>query len=511
MDGQSGVTESFWMATAEVPVFEQMSRNIDTVDACIVGAGISGLTTAYLLLKAGKSVVVLDDGPVAAGETERTTAHLTNVIDDRYFEIERMHGRENARLAAESQTSAVNKIEQIVTEEGIDCDFKRIDGYLFLGESDDIKTLEKELETVEELGFVGVSMVPRLPFGLDRPALKFSRQGQFHVLKYVIGLCNAIKSMGGSIFCFEHVSKIEDGDTVVVHTKTGHTVKARNVVIATNSPITDRVKVHTKQAPYRTFAIGATVPAGSVETALYWDTEEPYHYMRLQPTYTPKLEMLILGGEDHRTGEENDGEERFARLERWMRINVPQAGEVEYQWSGQVYEPEDGLGFIGPDPAHGKNVFITTGDSGMGMTHGTMSGIILTDLICGRDNAWAKLYDPSRKPFEYLKENLNTVAQYAKKLAPSEVDSPDDIEPGEGAIIRRGLKQVAVYKDLDGNILELSATCPHLGATVCWNSCEKSWDCPAHGSRFSACGEVIDGPANGDLKPVHDEEHRKAG
>jgi glycine/D-amino acid oxidase-like deaminating enzyme/nitrite reductase/ring-hydroxylating ferredoxin subunit len=515
MNGQSGVSKSYWMKSAAVPKFQRLAQDIDDVDVCIVGAGISGLTTAYLLLGEGKTVVVLDDGPIAGGETERTTAHITNVMDDRYFEIERMHGKKNARLVAESQTAAIDKIESIVTEEGIACDFDRTDGYLFLSEKHSVELLEKELAMVLELGFVDVALVDRLPFGLVTPALRFPRQAQFHILKYISGLCNAIEKAGGLIHCYEHVSEIVDAELVHLRTSSGRTIHARNVVIATNSPISDWVKVHTKQAAYRTYVIGATVPTGSVETALYWDTDEPYHYMRLQPMDSPSKQMLILGGEDHRTGEKNDAEERFLRLERWLHMHVPQAGEVEYRWSGQVYEPEDGLGFIGRDPAHGENVYITTGASGIGMTHGTMSGVILTDLICGRVNPWAKVYEPTRKPLmapvEFLKENLNSVAQYAKKLMPGEVDSADDIKPGEGAIIRRGLKQIAAYKDLDGKVHELSATCKHLGAAVCWNSCEKSWDCPAHGSRYDANGNVIDGPANSNLDPIGADEKKHKG
>jgi glycine/D-amino acid oxidase-like deaminating enzyme/nitrite reductase/ring-hydroxylating ferredoxin subunit len=512
MEGQSGMTKSYWMASASVPKFERLSGNVEGIDVCVIGAGISGLTTAYLLAQQGKSVVVLDDGPIASGETQRTTAHITNVIDDRYFELVRMHGKEKARLAADSQTAAIEKIQSIVEAENIECDFIRVDGYLFQGENDKLETLEKELKTVRELGFRDVEMVNKLPFGLAVNALRFQHQAQFHVLKYIKGLCRAITKLGGWIYNFEHVSQIEDGELVTVRTESGHTIKARNLVVATNSPVSDKVKIHTKQAAYRTYVIGAKVTAGSVQTALYWDTENPYHYIRLQPTDSPLHDILILGGEDHRTGEKDDGAERFLRLERWLHMHIPQAETVEYRWSGQVYEPADGLSFIGRDPAHGENVFIATGDSGMGMTNGTVSGILLTDLICGKPNPWADLYDPKRKPFgapiEYLKENLNTAGQYVKKVMPAEAKSANDLKRGEAAIIRNGSKQIAAYKDEDGNLHQVSATCTHLGATVCWNSCEKSWDCPAHGSRYDTDGQVIDGPANSNLAPADQAEHK---
>lgn len=510
--GHAGSTESVWMATESVRMFPQIEADISGVDVCVIGAGITGLTTAYLLAKEGKSVVVVDDGPIGGGETERTTAHITNVIDDRYFEIRHIHGTEKTKLVAHSQKVAVDKIDTIVRELEIDCDYEQVDGYLFLGENDDESILEKELETINELRILVAAAVDEIPLGPKVKALRFPWQAQFHILKYLNGLCDAIVSRGGQIFSFEHVDSIEDGEIVTVTTKNQKKIQAQNLVIATNSPISDRVKVHTKQAAYRTYAVGASILKGSIPAALYWDTEKPYHYVRIAPL-SDTLDMLIVGGEDHRTGEANDAEERFAKLEKWIADRLGITAKCQFRWSGQVYEPVDGLGFIGKDPAHGDNVYISTGDSGMGMTHGTMSGILLTDLICGRENPWTELYDPDRKPLtaagEFVVETANTILQYGKKFLPAEVADETEIPLGEGAIMRRGGKQVAVYKDLRGDIHELSATCPHLGATVCWNKCEKSWDCPAHGSRFDAEGHVINGPANADLEKHSDAPEKK--
>lgn len=520
--GHSGASESVWMTSELVRMYHPLHEGIRDVDVCVIGGGISGLTTAYLLAKSGKQVVVLDDGPIASGETERTTAHLTSVMDRRYYELERIHGTENATLIAQSQRAAIEIIESIVIELKLDCDFQRVNGYLFLADGDARENLEKELETVQRLGFFGAEMVEVLPFGLPVPAIKFPRQAQFHVLKYINGLCDAIESLGGQIFAYEHVDVIADGHPVTVKSKSGKTVEARALVVATNSPVSDWLKMHTKQAPYRTYAIGVNIEKGLVPDALYWDTAHPYHYIRLAPKdpIHPEAtevgsdsghedrceEMLIVGGEDHRTGEADDADERFAYLERWMRGKLPVSGPVVLRWSGQIYEPVDGLGFIGHDPAHGDNVYITTGSSGTGMTHGTISGVILTDLIIGRENLWAKVYDPARKPLKapltFLKENIASVAQYGKCLAPGEIASSDELAPGEGAIMRRGMQQVAVYRDETGHLHELSATCKHMGATVCWNSCEKTWDCPAHGARYDGNGQVLNGPANSNLDPA---------
>src|SRR5918995_5784023 len=375
-------------------------------EVCVIGAGIAGISTAYLLSRAGKRVVVLEDGAVGGGETGRTTAHLSNALDDRYHNLERLHGGEGARLAAASHTAAIDRIESIVREERIDCGFERLDGYLFVppGESDEI--LHTELDAARRAGVAGVELLERVPnpsFDLG-PCLRFPRQGQFHPLAYLSALVVALERMGGKVYGKTHVSGVEPGPPARITTDGGPTVTANFVVCATNTPVIDWLVIHSKQAPYRTFAIGARVPADAVPAALYWDTADPYHYVRLQG------DMLIVGGEDHKTGQEDDGYDRFAYLESWTRERFA-IGEVEYKWSGQVMEPVDGLGYIGRNPADKGHILVATGDSGQGMTHGTIAGILLTDLIAGRTNPWERLYDPSRKSVraaaEYLKENVN--------------------------------------------------------------------------------------------------------
>jgi Rieske Fe-S protein len=271
--------------------------------------------------------------------------------------------------------------------------------------------------------------------------------------------------------------------------------------------------IHTKQFPYATYVIGARVPKGSVTMALYWDTLDPYHYIRIQtadPMDPDQSDVLIVGGEDHKTAQADDMEQRHQRLEAWARQRFPMMGPVEYRWSGQVMETVDGLGFIGHNPMDKPNMFVATGDSGMGMTHGTIAGMLLRDLILGRPHPWQKLYDPRRKSlktlWEFTKENLNVAAEYTSWVTPGEVESADEVAPGSGAIIRDGMKKLAVYCDQHGQCHKMSATCPHLGCVVEWNSVENTWDCPCHGSRFDSLGKVINGPANVDLEPVNQPE-----
>lgn len=503
-------TVSVWMATSLVPQFPALAESLHT-EICIVGGGIAGLSIAYALAREGKSVVVLEGAQIGAGMTEHTTAHLTNAIDDRYYEIARHHSEDKARLAADSHTAAIDRIESIATLERMECEFERLPGYLFAPPGENPGVLDKELEAAHRAGLGVVESLQQVP-GLSFPfgkCLRFPRQAQFHPLKYLSGLCAAIMRHGGQIFCDTHVSAIENQAQPIVKTQMGHSVSAEALVVATNAPINNLLAIHTKQAPYTTYVIGARVPRGAVPRALYWDTADPYHYVRVESIYAEgdgHYDILIIGGEDHKTGQAQDGPARHAKLEAWARERFPMIESIDFRWSGQVMEPHDGLAFIGRNPGD-DNIYIATGDSGMGMTHGTIAGMLITDLIMARANPWAALYDPSRKslhaPLEFAKENANVAAQYAEDyLSGGDVDSVDDIAFGEGAVMRRGLKKVAVYRDSQGELHEYSAACPHLGCVVAWNTVEKSWDCPCHGSRFDHEGKVITGPAiSGLAKP----------
>jgi glycine/D-amino acid oxidase-like deaminating enzyme/nitrite reductase/ring-hydroxylating ferredoxin subunit len=499
MRSDTGRTDSLWMATVPPRVLPPLAEDL-RADVAVIGAGIAGITTAYLLALEGRRVIVLEDGAVGGGETGRTTAHLSNALDDRYHVLERLHGQEGARLASASHGAAVDRIESIVGAEEIDCDFQRLDGYLFVPPGASLDILDAEFEAARRAGLQDVRMVPRAPVtSFDSgPCLLFPRQAQFHPLAYLSALVEAIQRRGGRIFGDTHVTGVEAGPPATVTAESGHTVTADFVVCATNTPVIDWLVIHSKQAPYRTFALGARVPPDTVPAALYWDTADPYHYVRLQG------DVLIVGGEDHKTGQEDDAYDRFAYLEAWTRERFP-VGEVEYKWSGQVMEPVDGLGYIGRNPGDKGHILVATGDSGQGMTHGTIAGILLTDLILDRPNPWEMLYDPSRKSLksaaEYVKENVNVAKQYLDYVSPGEVSSVDEIRPGQGALVRQGLTKLAVYRDEHGALHPLSAVCPHLGCIVHWNSLEGTWDCPCHGSRFGTDGRVLNGPAAAGLQP----------
>ncbi len=545
----SGINPSSWFANISKPLkFEKLNKNI-SVDVVIVGGGIAGLSTAYILSKAGKRVVVLDDGYIGSGETGHTTAHITHALDDRYFNLEKMFGIEGARLAAESHTRAIDFIETVVFEEKIECDFERLDGYLFLGPEDEKDTLEKELEATHRAG-LGTEIVEKPPltsYDLGS-SLRYPNQAQFHPLKYLQGLAKSILDRNGSIFTETHVQEISKNG---IETSDGFHVGAEHIVIATNAPIVDKVsKIYDKQVPFRTYAIGAKIKKGTVPKALYWDTGQsdsksdvkPYHYVRIQKLDNPadngdesnnsdsktsnvdsSYELLIIGGKDHKTGYENDMEERHFRLIDWTKQRFP-IEEVIYKWSGQVMEPLDSLAFIGLNPADNKdiennnNVYICTGDSGNGITHGTIAGILISDLILGKQNRWSGLYNPSRdananqkknKSDDSSESNSGNNNQTKKEDNPNTINKSqnelfiDSLPLEQGAIIEENSDDpIAVHKDKVGKVTKFSAKCTHLGCTVAWNPLEKSFDCPCHGSRFFYNGKVINGPANSDLEKI---------
>ena len=512
MESESGHTRSLWLDTADVPDFPKLTRNA-RADVCIVGAGIAGMSTAYMLMKEGKKVVVVDDGPIGGGETSRTTAHLTYALDDRFYILEKVHGELGARLAAESHAAAVNRIEAIVRMEGIDCEFERLDGYLFPSAKDNPSNMEREYEAARRAGLSDVQLLERVPVPTFNagPALRFPQQAQFHPLKYLAGLARAITDGGGRIFTGSHVAKVEGGDTVTVETDDHLTITADAACVCTNASISDYVQTHAKQAPYRTYVCAFRVPRGSIPRALYWDNADPYHYVRLETLDDDLHDALIVGGEDHKTGQAHDMEERWRCLEEWTRERFPMVEGLTHRWSGQVFEPNDYLGFTGRNPDGAENVYMHSGDSGQGMTHGTIAGILLTDLIMGRETPWEKLYEPKRMRYvhtsslkEFLKENINVAAQYLDYVTPGEVSDVKDIPRGEGRVIRRGKHKIAAYVDDSGTVHERSAVCTHLRCIVDWNPAEKSWDCPCHGSRFDPYGKVLTGPAISPLEEIDD-------
>ena len=389
-------TESLWSAANANHPTPRLPREV-TCDACVVGAGMAGLTSAYLLAKAGKSVVVVDAKPeIASGESEYTTAHLAWYLDDHFTHLASVRGDDVAKVAAASHHAAIDLIGEIAKAESIDCDFKRVDGYLFAA-AKGAEILDDETKTMTRLGLPHA----RCTVGFEGQgvvdALRFPDHGQFHPVKYMVGLARAIRAFGGEIYTHTVVEKIRGGEPCAVTTTHGDTISAQSVIIATNNPFEAGTTLHSKVAAYITYAIAAKIPKNSAPPALYWDTDDPYHYVRFQSAgAADNFQYLIVGGEDHKTGQVEDQPARWDRLQTWAKAHYPAMGPVSHHWSGQVFETPDGLGLIGPAPWNGPHVYIITGDSGMGMTHSTLGAKLVTDLALGRVNEWASVYSPSR-------------------------------------------------------------------------------------------------------------------
>ena len=504
MKPEDGLTQSIWSdVRAAMP-----SAAPDIADVIVIGAGIAGLTTAYLLAGEGRMVTLVDEGSVGRGQTERTSAHVASILDDRFAAVEKQRGLDVAKLAYQSHAGAIDLIEQIAKAENIDCDFKRLDAYLFDGDEPTDVKLADEFAAGQRVGVAGLSWADAPKGLMFGRSIKFGNQARFHPTKYVAGLAEACNRRGVRFVTGQRATAAEgrQDDTPPTVTLADDTTltASKAVVVATNTPtpINDWLSIYLKQAAYRTYMVGLAVPEGAVEDALYWDTHDPYHYTRLT-THNGRT-VLITGGEDHKVGQTGASDDRFAALAAWTKKVFPMAGEEVVRWSGQVQEPADGLAVIGLAPTKGTDVYVITGDSGMGLTHGTLGAKLLSDLIAGRDNPCATVYDPNRFLYygDAIKEDLNTNAQYLDYVTGGDIASPDDLKPGEGGLMRSGLTKLAVYKDEQGTVHQCSAVCPHLAALVQWNPVEKSWDCPAHGSRFTCTGQLLIGPSVDDLTPV---------
>ena len=497
-------TESLWRATHQLQRAVPLGGDRET-DIAIVGGGISGLTAAVLLARSGRRVTLLEHDYIGSGETGNTSAHLTEAVDARYQALTRDFGEAHATLVAQSKRDAIDRIEGFARETGNHSGFARVPGFLYTEREADLEWLANELDAARRAGCaVGwVDHVP-LPFTTSG-GVRWEHQAQVHATAYLAALLHEAKAAGARIYERTRVIGVQDGRPCRVETERG-VVSARDVFVAANVPVNNRVLLHTKIAAYRSYAIAFDVaPHSTADLAdgLFWDTDQPYHYTRVQAIGGRRY--LIVGGEDHRTGEEPGTDACYDHLIDYAHRRFGVA-DAKYRWSGQIIEPVDGLPYIGLNTA-ARHVYVATGFSGNGMTFGTLSGMMVSDLILDRDNRYARLYDATRvKPFasafEYVARNAPYPAHLLKdRLTSSSAERRpiESLAPGEGGVFSTAEGKLAICRDRDGILHSCSAICTHLACDVAWNPAEQTWDCPCHGSRFSPEGKVLNGPAVSDL------------
>jgi glycine/D-amino acid oxidase-like deaminating enzyme/nitrite reductase/ring-hydroxylating ferredoxin subunit len=501
-------TNSYWIDSGPIKSFPSLRSDVK-VQVLVVGAGVTGITAAYLLKKSGVPVALIERERVATMDTGHTTAHLTYVTDDPLETLAKNVGRDHAQATWDAGACAIDEIERIVREENIDCQFSRVPGFMHAslfgeGSKNDRAELKQEAQFAQELGFDAAFLEAVPHFRV--PGVRFANQAEFHPRKYLGWLVENIPGNGSDVF---EQSAAEEFDSEKRRAKVnGHWISFDRVIMATNNPLvglasmTNATLFQTKLSLYSSYALGAKIPRGSLPIALFWDTADPYHYLRVHRQ--GDFDYAVFGGEDHKTGQVTDTEKCYAHLVTKLKKIAPDA-QIDHHWSGQVIETNDGLPYIGQN-ADGQ--FIATGYCGNGITFGTIAAMMARDWITGAKNPWSELFDVDRKlvnrgAWDYLRENFDYPYYMIKdRLARAEADSVRELKAGDGMLVKSRGKKVAAYRDKKGDVHKVSAVCTHMGCLVRWNSAEETWDCPCHGSRFKPSGEVIAGPAEDPLPPA---------
>lgn len=500
MPTEHDYTQAIWSATTEPKTYPQLTGDLE-VDIAVVGAGITGLSTAYAMAKAGKTVAVLEAKQVGMGTTGSSTGNLYAPIDERLHSIKTKHGEDTMREVASSRMAAIDFIEQRVQEFNIDCEFVRVPWMLFSTPGKDLTNqVEKERKAAEKAGLQVSSLAPAdFPYPVESIA-NIANQAQFNPLKYVQGLAAAIAGDRCHIFENTRVTKVEEGEPCVVYTRQGK-VRAQQVVMATHSP-KGIYGVHTAMEPYREYALAAKLKGDLPPAGVYWHMQQIQHNS-VRPYSNGEGNFLLVLGEPHKVGNNEHNEESFKKIEAYLRTHF-EVDNIVYTWAAQNYKPADNLPFIGSSPLE-KNIFIATGFAADGLVYGTLAAMIISDIAQGKENSWAKIYDPKRftpvaSAPKFMKENVDVAMHLVKDyLFKDSKKELQEVKAGEGKVLSLDKKRLAAYRDEQGKLHLVSAVCTHMGCIVHWNSAEKSWDCPCHGSRFSVDGEVLEGPAYQDL------------
>src|SRR5689334_19342992 len=500
---RDGSLTSLWQN--EIPVY-QPQNDPDTrviYDVAIIGGGITGVSAAFQLQAAGKKCILIEANNLCFGTTGGTTAHLNSLLDTPYTRIIKNFGKDDAQLVAKATTEAIELIKTSIAQNQIDCEFEEASAYLFSQSGEQTEELDEIYEACGEVG-LDVSYNLSLPVNIGfEKTIEVRGQGKFHPVKYVYGLASAFEKAGGVILQKTRVTGIEDIEGITVETDNG-SFRAANLIYATHIPPGVNL-LHMRCEAWRSYAMSFTTRDRKYTQDLVYDMYDPYHYIRSQNING--REFMIVGGEDHKTGENENAEASFLRLESYVRKHF-NVDEILFKWSSQYFESVDGLPYIGHLPGHPGNIFVATGYGGNGMTYSSVAAIVLKKMILEEDSPFIKLFDPNRvKPIagfaSFLKQNVDAFKKFVGKWFDRErLEEFADLAPGEARVVNYQGEKLALYKDERGKLHALCPTCTHMKCLVSWNNAEQSWDCPCHGSRFSPEGKVLTGPADHDLEKV---------
>jgi glycine/D-amino acid oxidase-like deaminating enzyme/nitrite reductase/ring-hydroxylating ferredoxin subunit len=500
---RDGNCVSLWQDTVNPKQETSRNYNNTVFDVAIVGGGITGVTLALSLQKQGKNCVVLEARNLCFGTTGGTTAHINTFMDNPYSTMIKDFGRDSAQIVARAANDALALIEANIAEHNIDCGYERVNAYIFSQDEKQTEDLNEIYAACNEVG-VQAEVASEIPFPINfRKAIEIPGQAKFHPTRYVMGLAKAFEDFGGVVLEQCRVTDIEEGDTISIKT-TADKLQARTLVYATHIPPGINL-LHLRCPAYRSYAMAVKLKDQNYPEGLAYDMYDPYHYYRTQEIDGEKY--LIVGGEDHKTGESSNTNKSFLQLESHIRSHFDVA-EVSHRWSSQFFDPVDGLPYIGKLPGANENILVATGYGGNGMTYSHVAVLELTDRIIMKQSRYNELFSPGRiKPVagftEFVKHNTDVVGQFIGKwFATERLEQLSSLSADEGKVVKLNNETMALYKDNTGTLHAVNPTCTHMKCAVAWNAAEKSWDCPCHGARYSVDGEVLNGPADANLELI---------
>jgi glycine/D-amino acid oxidase-like deaminating enzyme len=498
---RDGFNQSLWQSGMSGYSARPVETQNKIYDVVIVGGGVTGITTAFELQKAGFQCLVAEAHSLCFGTSGGTTAHLNNFFDIGYNQVESRFGKEGTRLLAGSANEALSMYQQNMNELGIECGYEQNEGCLFAIDDKQAAELDNILKASQNAG-IDVRYTDKIPVPIPFvKAIRYGGQAQLHPAKYVYALAQAFEQAGGSILQECLVTGVKEGD--VLEIQSGHgLLRARKMIYASHIPPGVN-SLHFRCAPYRSYVMAVTLEDGAYPDGPAYDMIDPYHYYRTQEL--DGQPYLIAGGEDHKTGHEKDTEAPFRRLEADLRKHF-RIREIFCKWSSQYFDPADGLAYIGHLPGSSEQVFVATGFGGNGMTYSHIAARLLTDMISGNKSPYEELFSPGRiKPIagfsSIVKEGFDVVSSFiGDRLDIVKLESPSQLAEGQGKVVKYDHESVAFYKDETGKLFAVNPACTHLKCIIQWNGTEKSWDCPCHGARYSITGEVLTGPSSKPLQ-----------